>query len=329
MIEKIVSALRKSFLLVFFRNIWLFWIALVYSLLALVLIFGVTALPVVYWVAAGYHFDPGLLFSRPLEFILSHWLLIIYSLGGYTVGFILFLVVWLFYHGALTAVVTRAVGKLRSAETGRVDSGAFLKDGRTFLSKSAGTASLAGLLPLPTLVVLLAVGGILLIRMATDPTRILMPLSGVTILLMVVGALALVATVLLTILAVLWYRYSLCAVCADGLSVAQAMLVSLKFFGRCWHGVLGLVLASILLSMAFSGLALPINYGIGLIGNFSEMLELFLKLPGYLLSTVVGVGFDLWMKAALVVFYIENREPDVRRTIKAQREMTFMVKPGE
>ena len=311
MIEKIVSALRKSFLLVFFRNIWLFWIALVYSLLALVLIFGATALPVVYWVAAGHHFDPGLLFSRPLEFILSHWLLIMYSLGGYTVGFILFLVVWLFYHGALTAVVTRAVGKLRSAETGRVDSGAFLQDGRMFLSKSTGTAALAGLLPLPTLVVMLAVGGILLIRMAADPTRILMPLSGVTI------------------LAVLWYRYSLSAVCADGLSVAQAMLASLKFFGRCWHGVLGLVLASILLSMAVGGLALPINYGIGLIGNFSEMLELFLKLPGYLLSTVVGVGFDLWMKAALVVFYIENREPDVRRTIKAQREMTFMVKPGE
>ena len=307
MIEKIVAALRKSFLLVFFRNIWLFWVALVYSLLALVLIFGATALPVVYWMAAGYHFDPWLLFSRPLEFILSHWLLIMYSLGGYTVGFILFLVVWLFYHGALTAVVTRAVGKLQSAETGRVDSGAFLRDGRMFLLKSAGTASLAGLLPLPSLVVLLAVGGILLIRLAADPGQVFMPLSGVTILLMLVGVLAVVATVVLTILAVLWYRYSLCAVCADGLSVAQAMQASLRFFGRCWHGVLGLVLASILLGMVLTGLTVPIHYGVKLIGDFSEILELFLKLPGFLLSIVVGVGFELWMKAALVVFYIDNK----------------------
>ena len=243
MIEKIVSALRKSFLLVFFRNIWLLWAALAYSFLGLVLILGATALPVLFWVAAGRDFDPGLLFSRPLEFIISYRLLILYAMAGYTVGFILFLVVWLFYHGALTSVVTRAVEKLREADTGRVEPGRFLRDGRGFLSRSAGTAALAGLLPLPALIVLLAVAAIMLIRLTAGDLQALMPPSGLMILLIAACVLALLATALLTALAVLWYRYALCAVCADNLKVAQAMRASLSFFGKCWHGVLGLVLA--------------------------------------------------------------------------------------
>ncbi len=307
MIEKIVSALRKSFLLVFFRNIWLLWAALAYSFLAMVLILGATALPVLFWVVAGRDFDPGLLFSRPLEFIIGHRLLIIYAMAGYTVGFILFLVVWLFYHGALTSVVTRAMEKIREADTGRVEPGRFLRDGRELLSKSAGTAALAGLLPLPALIVLLAVAVIMLIRLTAGEWQALMPPSGVMILLLAAAALALVATALLTVLAVLWYRYALCAVCADNLGVAQALRASLSFFGKYWHGVLGLVLASILLGMALSGVSLPITYGVKLLGNFSVIMKLLLQLPIFLVSTIVGVGFDLWMKAAVVVFYLDNK----------------------
>jgi len=311
MIEKIIGALRKSFLLVFFRNIWLFWIALAYSLLAMLLIFGATALPVVFWVASGRGFEPGLLFSQPLEFIIQYRMLIIYSLAGYTAGFILFLVIWLYYHGALTAVVTRAVGNYEEEESGRVEPGMFFRDGGRYLAKSSGTAALAGLLPLPPLVVLMALAVILLFRLAAgDWMTFARPPAGMIIFILAAG-LALAATVLLTILAVLWYRYSLCAVCADGLTVGKAMHASLGFFKRCWHGVLGLVLASVLLSLALGGVTWPISYAIEVIGDFSAMLKLLLKLPVFLVSMVAGIGFDLWMKAALVVFYIDNRTPVV------------------
>ncbi|MBN2288934.1 MAG: hypothetical protein JXQ83_06335 [Candidatus Glassbacteria bacterium] len=309
MVEKIVSALRKSFLLVFFRNFWLFWAALAYSFLSLVLILGATALPVVYWVLTGGHFDPALLFSRPLEFIVSHRLLIIYALAGYTVGFILFLLVWLFFHAALTAVVTRAVEGLRDGGTGRVEPGEFLRGGRRLMAGSTGTAALAGLLPLPAFVVLLAVAVVLLIRLAVDPGLLVPPFSGGLVLLAAAGVLSLLATVLLTVLAVLWYRYALCAVCADSLGVARAMRASLRFFFRCWHGVLGLVLASILIGLALSGLTLPVSYGIKLLGDFSRILEIMLVLPGGLLSVAVGVGSELWVKSALVAFYLDTRQP--------------------
>jgi hypothetical protein len=310
MIEKIVGALRKSFLLVFFKNIWLFLVSLGYSLLSVILILGSTALPVIVWVALGRDFNPGLLFSRPLEFIIEYRMLIVYAMTAYTVGFALFLVVWLYYHAGLTAVVTRAAGGLTEESNGQVSPGLFLRDGRTYFLKSSGTAALAGLLPLPPVVLFLAVAAILLIRLAAGSVQLMPPSTGM-ILLILAGVLCLVATVLLTILAVLWYRYALCAVCADNLGVAQAMGAGLSFIRRYWHGVLGLLLASIVLSIALSGLSMTANFAIKLLGFLGKMLEILLALPMFIVSMIAGVGLELWMKSALVVFYLDNRKPDI------------------
>ena len=134
---------------------------------------------------------------------------------------------------------------------------------------------------------------------------------GGMILLVVAGVLFLIATGLMTILAVLWYRYALCAVCADNLGVAQAMRASLSFFRSCWHGVLGLLLASILLGIALSGLSMSVNFGIKLLGFLGELLEVLLALPMFIVSLIAGIGLELWMKSALVVFYLDNRKPDI------------------
>ena len=309
MIEKIVSALRKSFRLVFFRNIWLLWVALAYSFLSVFFMLGSTAVPVIYWVLAGRDFEPGLLFTNPLEFIIEYRLLIIYAALAYTVGFILFLVIWLFYHAGLTAVVTRAVDGFQADGDGKVAPGMFLKEGRRFMTRSTGTAALAGLLPLPPLVVLLAVAVVLLVRAAIDPGIFMPPLSGGIVLLLLAGVISLLATALLVALAWLWYRFALCAVCADDLTVAKAMQASLRFFRRCWHGVLGLVLANILLGMVISGLSMSVSFGIKALGGFNPVLEILLAFPATIASMAISLGFGLWMKSVLVVFYLDTREP--------------------
>ena len=75
--------------------------------------------------------------------------------------------------------------------------------------------------------------------------------------------------------------------------------------------VLGLLLASIILSIALSGLSMTANFGIKLLGFLGEMLEILLALPMFIVSMIAGIGLELWMKSALVVFYLDNRKQDI------------------
>ncbi|MEA2063651.1 MAG: hypothetical protein U9P14_08145 [Gemmatimonadota bacterium] len=308
MVEKIVAALRKSFLVVFSRNIWLFWYALAYNLLGPLLILGFTALPVVYWIVAGHDFDLELLYSQPLEFIAGAWRLILYSLAGYTVGFIVFLALYLFFHGALTSVISRAARNYNIGANEKMPQEMFLAEGRRLFPASAGTAAVAGLLPLPGLVALMVLAAVLLLRLGDGHLGMAGLHSSLFMLLVLAGSVAmLLVTILLTVLALLWYRYSLCAAVAGNLSVGRAVRQAAGFCARAWHGVLGLALVHILLGLALTAFPMSISYGIKLISGSGFLFPFLFNLISTPLTILAGIAFELWMKSALVVFYLDNR----------------------
>jgi hypothetical protein len=99
------------------------------------------------------------------------------------------------------------------------------------------------------------------------------------------AGIGLVAVILiLTFLALLWYRFALCAVCVDNLGPAPAMRAAISFVSRQWLLVLGLVIVWLSL------------------GLVNIILSFVLSL-----SFVFSFIINLWLDTALVVLYIDNR----------------------
>ena len=165
MFERIIAALRKAGTVIF-KNLWLLIFAFVYTFSGPVLMLGGTGLPILYWWLSGRYFNPELLRKNPVDFLVSHWQLVLYSLAGCLVGFIIYLLIVLFYKGALTAVVLRSA--LRShpwAE--RVAPGIFWQEGRRRFSASAATATIASILPLPPMILLLGLMAFYAVRVSS------------------------------------------------------------------------------------------------------------------------------------------------------------------
>jgi hypothetical protein len=282
MFERIVAALRKAGTVIF-KNLWLLIFAFVYTFSGPVLMLGGTGLPILYWGLSGRNFNPELLRKNPVDFLVSHWQLVLYSLAGCLVGFIIYLLIVLFYKGALTAVVLRSA--LRShpwAE--RVAPGLFWQEGRRRFSASAATATIASILPLPPMILLFGLAVLFAGRIFSmialgrweSLTELILPAT---------AGIGLVAVILiLTFLALLWYRFALCAVCVDNLGPAPAMRAAISFVSRQWLLVLGLVIVWLSL------------------GLVNIILSFVLSL-----SFVFSFIINLWLDTALVVLYIDNR----------------------
>jgi len=227
-------------------------------------------------------------------------------MGGCLVGFALYIEVGLAYHGALTGVIGKAALP-GTTQVEQLPSRVFWKEGRKHFSGSAATAALASILPLPGLLLLLGIAALFVIRFSA--TLFTGELGGSLILLALVlaGAAVLVLSLLLSWLAVLWYRYALCALCIESLGAGAAMRAALSFFSRKWPLVLGLVLATIFLSM-LSGLLLA-SWGIitDVLDETSFALWSISKALAMSLGVALGVFMELWFKAALVVLYIDNK----------------------
>ncbi len=312
MFERVVQALRKA-ALVIFRNLWLFLFATIYALLGPLLVLGGTGLPVLLWWVAGRPLHPALLATDPLAFLLRHWQLILYALLGGMLGYALYLVITIFYRGALTGTVARAVQTGRDgSETRRLPAATFLREGRDNFAGSLGTATLAYLLPLPVLLPLLGLltlGALRLPKLLSTAFLAggLPELTAPLIILAAAGVLLLLLTVLLTALAGLWYRYALAALCAEGLPASRAMGAALEFFRRRWRLVLILMLFWLVLGLAFGAASWPFGF---LVDQLSGLARGIVR--GFLLliaPATVALGFflELWMSTAMVVLYLDNR----------------------
>lgn len=306
MLEKIVAALRRAGQVVF-KNLWLLLFAFFYSLAAPLFFLGGTGLPILYWVARGRYFEPALLWKDPLAFILSHWQMILYSMAGCLVGFTVYLVLALYYYGALTGVVSRSA-QHSSPEVAPISPSAFWLEGKKAFAGSLATASIASLLPLPPLILLFGLAALFVLRL---PSIILgggaWTASPLFVMLAVAGLGALALTGILTLAAVLWYRYALCAVCVDSLAAPAAMRAALSFFKRQWRLVLGLLVASLFLGLLSTVFTALWDFLARLEGGLSAPVSLILRLSGFPLFFVLGVFMGLWLKAALVVLYTDNR----------------------
>jgi hypothetical protein len=305
MIEKIVVALRRA-AIVILKNLWLFAFGFAYTLAAPVFFLGGTGLPILFWAASGRYFEPGLLWRDPLSFLLSHWQLILFSMAGCFVGFTLYLVVVLFYHGALTGSVARAA-PAEALGALSIPGATFFQEGRKNFTGSLATATLASLLPLFPGIILFGLGLLFLLKL---PSLLTLGELNASPALVVLGLAALgfgLLSVIIGWLAFLWYRYALCALCVESLPAGRAMRRALDFFAERWPLVLGLVVASLVLGVICWMLTAPLGFLTRFAEDISQPLALALRVLIIPLSLVLGVFMELWFKAALVVLYIENR----------------------
>jgi len=305
MFEKIIAVLRGA-AVVILNNLWLILWSLLYMLAGPLFMLGGTGLPILYWVARGRYFEPDLLWKSPLSFLLGHWQLILYSMAGCLVGFTLFLVVMMFYQAALTGAVSRAAAGGAAAVV-KLPSAVFWEEGRKRLKASLATATLASILPLIPSIFLIILAAFFVTSLSSMFISGNLSISPLLIFLGVSGAFFLLLTVIAGWIALFWYRLALCAVCVEELEPGRAMRRSLSFFSENWPLVLALIAVSIVLSVASWSFSAPL----GLIGGSSRLAGLpgvlLLKLMALPVSMLIGMLLDLWMQAALVVLFIENR----------------------
>ena len=305
MLEKVVSALRRA-AIVIFKNLWLLAYGFAYTLAAPVLFLGGTGLPILFWAASGRYFEPGLLWRDPVSFLLGHWQMVLFSMAGCFVGFTVYLVVALFYHGALTGAVIQAApaGGLGALD---IPGATFIREGRKNFNGSLASATLASLLPILPVLILCTLAALLLFRLPSmlihgdfsgSPAMIILSLATLGF-----GLLSL----LLLWLAFLWYRYALCAICVESLPAGRAMRRALEFFAERWPLVLGLVLASLVLGLIGGMLTAPMGFLTRFAKDISWLLAVALKVLIIPFSLVLTVFMELWLKAAVVVLFIDNR----------------------
>ncbi len=305
MFEKIVAALRRA-AIVIFKNLWLLAFGFAYTLAAPVLFLGGAGLPILFWAASGRYFEPELLWSDPVSFLLGHWQLILFSMAGCFVGFTLYLVVILFYHGALTGSVAQAApGGNQGVQS--IPCATFFREGRKHFAGSMATATLVSLLPLFPCIILFGLGVLILLRL---PSLLTVGGLNASPAMIVLGLATLgfgLLSVILSWLAFLWYRYALCALCVESLKAGRAMRRSLDFFAKRWSLVLGLVVASLALGAICWMLTAPWSLLTRFVGDISQPLALALRVLIIPVSLVLSVFMELWFKAAAVVLYNDNR----------------------
>ena len=305
MIEKIILALRRA-AAVIFKNVWLFAYGFAYTLAGPILLLGGTGLPVLFWAASGRYFEPELLWRDPVSFLLGHWQLILFSMAGFFVGFTIYLVAAVFYNGALTGSVARAA-PAGSPGALNIPAATFFQQGRKNFAGSMATIGLASLLPLLPGIILCGLGVLFLLRL---PSLLSAGQPGSSPALIVLGLAAIgfgLLTAVLSWLALLWYRYALSALCVESLPAGGAMRRAFEFFAARWQLVLGLVVASLILGAICWMLSAPWGFLAGLVEDISQPLALALKILIIPVSLVLGVFTELWLKAAVVVLYIDNR----------------------
>ena len=305
MLEKVVGALRRA-AIVIFKNLWLLAYGFAYTLAAPVFFLGGTGLPILFWAASGRYFEPGLLWRDPVSFLLGHWQLILFSMAGCFVGFTVYLVVTIFYHGALTGSVAQAA-PAGSLGVLAIPGATFIREGRKNFSGSLASATLASLLPLLPAIILCGLAVLLLLKLPSllihgefsgSPAMVVLGLATIGF-----GLLS----VILLWLAFLWYRYALCALCVESLPAGRAMRRALDFFAERWPLVLGLVVASVVLGLVCWMLTAPLGFLTRFAKDISQPLALALRILIIPFSLVLGVFMELWFKAAVVVLFIDNR----------------------
>ncbi|MBW7995955.1 MAG: hypothetical protein FVQ81_05155 [Candidatus Glassbacteria bacterium] len=304
-VERIISSLRRSGALIL-SNIWLLGWAFLYSFTGPVLLLGGTGLPVLYWWQKGRYFEPGLLFTDPAAFVLGHGQLILWSLAGSFVGFAIYIIVLLFYQGALTGVVARGIVPGEQG-AGKVDHMEFWSEGSALFGHSMGTATLASLLPLLPGLALLAFVSILAFKVP-DLVAGGLGFTSPVLIISVAGA---VVTGLLTVLtgwlAFLWYQFALAAARVEGCAAGGALGRAWRFFTSRWTLVVVFVLAMILLGFLSWGVSAPFSMGGKFVRDWSAPLGMAMQIVGAPLGAVLGIFMNLWLKCALVVLFIDNR----------------------
>ena len=305
MLERIVFALRRSGI-VMFTNPWLLGVAVLYSLLGPLLILGGTGLPMLVWFASGRLSDPGQLWRDPLSFLVSQWQLILIAMAGCFVGFTIYLLVFLFYHGGLTAAFAEA---LPAGEAGgrKVGAHVFWSRGRELFGESALLATIASLLPLLPALGLLAVAAVAAFRL---PELVLHGIKGLwpaLAALAVAGFLFLALTLVTVWLGMLLYRLALCARCLENVSGSAAMSRALKFAADKWRLVLLFAVAVLVISLVSWGVTAPFTLAGRLLKQSSLALSILTRLLAIPISFVIGIFLEIWLKGALVALFVDNR----------------------
>ncbi len=304
-VELVVASLRRSAILIG-KNIWLLGWAFLYSFSAPLFLLGGTGLPVLIWWLSGRSFDPGLLFSDPLMFMLGHLPLVLFSMAGFTIGFGFYLVMLIFYHGALTGVAVRGL----SAGSGgavKVSASSFIDEGGRMFAPGVAITTLASLLPLLPMVVLLVLVFVLSFSIGPLITGAL-DIRTLWVLLCIVLAVAAVALTLITgWIAFLWYKFSLVALRVEGHGARASLGRAWGFFKLRWQLVVFFVVALLLLSVLGWGVTAPFSMGGKMLGGMMSPLGLMLQIVGVPLGIVLGIFIDLWTRCALVALFIDNR----------------------
>jgi len=305
MTERVIFALRRAGKMMFV-NPWLLGLAALYTLLGPLLMVVGTGLPILIWWASGRRFEPELFWRDLPAFILGHWQLILFSMAGCFVGFTLYLLVFLFYHGGLIGAVCEA---MPAGETGsrKVGAHVFWKYGRELFSQSGLLATLASLVPLLPAAGLLAVASVAAFRLSAvvaNGIRAALPALAVLALL---GLVFLVLTVITGWIALIWYRLALCAVCVDGVHGSAALGRALRFAAGNWRLVLLYVIAVLLLTFLSFGVTAPFMVVSRLLRGSHLALSIMVQLLTAPLSFALGILLEVWLKGALVALYVDNR----------------------
>ncbi|MFH1068782.1 MAG: hypothetical protein V1794_04095 [Candidatus Glassbacteria bacterium] len=306
MTERVILALRRAGKMMFV-NPWLLGVAALYTILGPLLMVVGTGLPVLIWWASGRRFQPELFWRDLPAFILSHWQLILFSLAGCFVGFTLYLLVFLFYHGGLIGAVCEAM-PAGEAGSRKVGAHVFWKYGRELFGESGRLATLASLVPLLPAAGLLAVASVAAFRLpavVANGIRAALPALAVLALL---GLVFLVLTVITGWIALIWYRLALCAVCVDWVrgSAALGRVLGFVSSGR-WKLLLLYVIAVLLLSFLSFGVTVPFMVVSRLLRDSNLALSIMVQLLSAPLSFALGVLLEVWLKGALVAIYMDNR----------------------
>lgn len=304
-VELVVASLRRSAVLIG-KNIWLLGWAFLYSLAGPVLLLGGTGLPVLFWWLGGRYFEPGLLFNDPLAFLLGHAPLIVFSLAGFTIGSGIYLLVLLFYHGALTGVAARGL-TAGSGGAGKVSASLFFEEGVRMFAPGMVIITLASLLPLLPLLPLLLLVGVLSFNLTGLVTGMLDIRTLWVLLCLVLAVISAVLTALCCWVVMFWYRFALVAARVEGHNGKEALWRTWRFFKERWRLVVCYLVALVLLSVLSLGITVPFSVGGKILSGLMAPLGIALQIVAVPLGAVLSIFLDLWLKCALVALYVDNR----------------------
>jgi hypothetical protein len=304
-VELVIASLRRSAILIG-KNIWLLGWAFLYSFTAPLFMLGGTGLPVLFWWLGGRYFEPSLLFSDPLAFLLGHFSLILFSLAGFTVGFALYLLVMMFYHGALTGVAARGFAAKRAGAE-KVSASIFFEEGTRMFFPGMTSIALASLLPLLPMVVLLLLVMVLSFNLAALVSGTLDMFTPWVLVCIVLSGISGFLTLLTGWLAFLWYKFALAASRVESLDGRAATGRAWRFFKARWKLVVCYVAALLLLAVLSWGVTAPFTMGGKMLDGALKPLGIALQIVAIPLSVVLGVFIDLWTRCALVALFIDNR----------------------